>query len=78
MQHVCEAEPLQHGLPGHGWTVKKIVCHCLQRFGLGIGRATFQQYLRQNRLSWKKYQKVLGKANAKQRAHYMQPLQLVD
>ena len=72
---VRETEPLQHGLPGHGWTVKKIVCLCKQRFGLGISRTTFYRYLGQNRLSWKKCQKVLGRANAQQRAHYMQEFQ---
>lgn len=72
---VRETEPLQHGLPGHGWTVKKIVCLCEQLFGLGISRTTFYRYLGQNRLSWKKCQKVLGRANAQQRAHYMQEFQ---
>lgn len=72
---VQATEPVQHGLPGHGWTLKKIACWCQQVFGREIRRSTLRGYLKANRLSWKQCQKVLKKANQAKRAAFMADFQ---
>lgn len=73
-----ETAPIDHGLPGYGWTTKKVGCLCRQWYGSSIGtigRTTLYRYLHQVRLSWKKCQKVLAKANPKRRADFVQEME---
>ena len=73
-----ETAPIDHGLPGYGWTAKKVGCLCRQWYGSSIGtigRTTLYRYLHQVRLSWKKCQKVLAKANPKRRADFVQEME---
>jgi len=72
---VRESEPVHQGLPGHGWTLKKIACWCQQVFGRAIRRTTLRRYLKANRLSWKKCQKVLKKANHAKRVAFLEEFQ---
>src|SRR5262249_55085744 len=70
-------DPAQHGLPGHGWTVKKLKQWVLQTFGLLAGRGTIRRLLRRANLTWKKVKKLLGKAKPEKRAaHVQEQLQL--
>ena len=72
---VKESEPIEHGLPGHNWTVKKLRCWIRQVFGQEVSRRTVSKLLKQNGLSWKKCQKALGKANPEKRAAFIQEFQ---
>jgi len=67
--------PVDHDLPGHGWTLKKIVCWCQQVFGRAIRRSTLRRYLKANQLSWKKCQKVLKKASHAKRVVFIEEFQ---
>ena len=45
-----ETAPIDHGLPGYGWTAKKVGCLCRQWYGSSIGtigRTTLYRYLHQ-------------------------------
>jgi transposase len=71
---VENTEPIQHGLPGHLWTVKKLRRYLLEAFGLGACRNTIRRILKQARMSWKKIKKLLGKANPDNRAAHVEQL----
>jgi hypothetical protein len=68
---VCASSPVAHGLPGHGWTLKKLrqwvegTLHCR------ASRTTLRRILRRARLRWKKCKKLLRKADAAGRAAFM-------
>lgn len=72
---VKESEPIDHSLPGHNWTVKKLRCWIRQAFGQEVSRRTVSKILKRNRLSWKKCQKVLSKADPEKRAAFIQEFQ---
>lgn len=60
---------------GHGWTVKKLRRWIKQVFKCEVSRKVLLQILKQGDLSWKKCQKVLGKAKPEQRAAYIDQFQ---
>ena len=62
---ICETEPVEHGLPGHGWTLKKLRRWLKQVMGCDLARSTLHRILQAARLRWKKCQKVLKKAVAR-------------
>ncbi len=63
-------EPVQHRLPGHGWTLNKLRQWVLETWGRSQGRNTIRRVLQVARLSYKKVKKVLGKAKPwKRQAH---------
>ena len=72
---VKESEPHEHDLPGHNWSIKKLRRWVKAVFDCEIGRTTLRKLLRRNRLSWKKCQKVLRKADAAKRAAYIETFQ---
>ena len=72
MQTVKETEPLDHQLPGHNWTVKKLKQWIREVYGCDVGRSTLRCLLKQHRLSWKKCQKLLKKGNAEKRAAFIE------
>ena len=75
MQTVLETEPVEHGLPGHNWTAKKIRHWLKQVMGTSLSRTTLYALLAEQKLSWKKCQKVLKKANPDKRAAFVQRFQ---
>jgi len=68
---------VDHDLPGHNWNLKK-VCHWVkQELGSEVSRNTVRTLLKAQRLSWKKCQKLLKKADPEQRAAFIQQFQLL-
>jgi transposase len=74
VQAVENTRPSDHGLPGHGWTLKKLKQWVGQTFGLLVGRNSLRRVLRQANLTWKKVKKLLGKAKPEKRAAHVQRL----
>lgn len=70
-----ESVPLAHDLPGYNWTIKKVRRWLKQTYRLEVGRRTLNELLKEHRLSWKKCQKVLKKANPEKRAAFIQQFQ---
>src|SRR5262249_24895704 len=71
---VENSEPIQHGLPGHLWTVKKLRRYLKEAFGLSASRNTIRAALKRARTSFKKIKKMLGKANPDKRAAHVEQL----
>jgi transposase len=69
---VAETEPVDHGLPGHGWTVKKLRDWVKRVFACEVSRTLLRTLLPDHDLSWKKCQKLLQKADPEKRAAYIQ------
>lgn len=69
------SEPVEHGLPGYNWSIKKLRRWVKQVFRCEVSRRTLNKLLKANRLSWKKCQKVLKKADRAKRAAYIQAFQ---
>ena len=64
-------EPKAHGLPGRGWTLKKLrqwVAHTLKR---AVSRSALHGMLAAAGLSWKKCKKLLGRRNPQKRAAFL-------
>ena len=72
---MLETEPIDHGLPGHGWTLKKLGLWLKQVIGCDLARGALHRILRAARLSWKKCQKVLKKADPHKRVAFVQQFQ---
>ena len=53
MNVICETEPVEHGLPGHGWTLKKLRRWLKQVMGCDLARSTLHRILQAARLRWK-------------------------
>ena len=68
------SRPADHGLPGHGWTLKKLKQWVLQTFGLLVSRNSIRRVLRRAKLTWKKVKKLLGKADPQKRAAHVEEL----
>lgn len=75
IETVVATEPVDHDLPGHGWTLKKIRRWLSQVMGTSLGRTTLHSLLTEQNLSWQKCQKVLKKANPQKRAAFVQRFQ---
>lgn len=72
---VKESEPIKHGLPGYNWSIKKLRYWVKQVFDCEVSRRTLCKVLKEHRLSWKKCQKVLKKADRAKRIAYIQEFQ---
>jgi transposase len=72
---VCESFPVNHQLPGHGWTLKKLYRWVESRLGCQVSRSTLRQILKVARLSWKKCKKVLSRAKSAKRAAFVEQFQ---
>lgn len=70
-----KSEPIDHGLPGYGWSLKKVGCWVKQVFKCEVSRNLLRSILKANGLSWKKCQKVLTKAKPEKRAAYIEEFQ---
>lgn len=72
-----ETEPVEHGLPGHTWNLKKVRCWVEQVFKKEASRTTLRTVLKRHGLSWKKGQKVLKKASADKRSAYIKQFEQI-
>jgi hypothetical protein len=72
---VRSSEPVEHGLPGYGWTLNKVRRWVKQVFQCEVSRNVLRRILKQGRLSWKQCEKVLKKAKPAQRAAYIEQFQ---
>lgn len=72
---VKESEPIEHGLSGYNWGIKKLRYWVKQVFDCEVSRRTLCKVLKKHRLSWKKCQKVLKKADRAKRVAYIQEFQ---
>ncbi len=70
-----ESSPIEHDLPGHNWTLKKLRRWIKQVFACEVGRRTLGKLLHTHDLTWKKCQKVLKRANPAKRAAFMTAFQ---
>lgn len=62
-------------LPGHRWTLKKVVNLVEKRTGIQISRSKARTMLQRAGLSWKKCKKLLTKADPDKRAAYAAQLE---
>lgn len=67
-----ETEPVDHGLPGHGWTLKKLRRWLKQVMDCELARSSLHRILCAARLGWKRCQKLPKKADPHRRAAFMQ------
>jgi transposase len=75
VEAVRDSEPIDHGLPGHGWTLKKLRQWIEATLGRQVGRNAIRRILGKAGLTWKKIKKLLGKANAPARAEHIVTLE---
>jgi hypothetical protein len=75
VEAVTDTEPIDHGLPGHGWTLKKIRQWVLTTLGRAMGRNAIRRLVLAARLSWKKIKKLLAKAKPQKRAEQIARLE---
>ena len=68
-------EPVDHDLPGHGWTVPKIIAYVERLLGHRPSRTNLRNLLKRHGLSWKKCRKVLRKANPEKRKAFIAQFQ---
>lgn len=64
-------EPVDHELPGHNWTVPKILDYVENLMGQRPSRTRLRNLLRRHGLSWKKCRKVLRKADPAKRQAFI-------
>lgn len=65
-------EPVDHELPGYGWTVPKIIELVKRMFERRPSRTKMRTLLKTHGLSWKKCRKVLRKANPEKRQTFIE------
>jgi transposase len=63
--------PADHGLPGYGWTLKKLREWVSRQMNRVLSKSTFHAMLRAAGMSWKKCKKLLGKANPEKRQAFL-------
>ena len=68
-----EEDPVQASAPFR-WTVKRLVAWVYDEFGQQVSRETIRKALKRAGLSWKKAKKLLGKADPKKRANFLESL----
>lgn len=72
---MSKTEPIDHGLPGYGWSLKKVKRWVKRVFNYDVSRSLMRTILKEKGLSWKKCQKVLAKANPDKRQAYIEEFQ---
>ena len=68
--------PAQSSAPPR-WTVKRLVAWVYDEFGQHVCRETIRKALKGAGLSWKKAKKLLGKADSKKRAEFLESLKIL-
>ena len=71
-----DKDPVQPTAPPR-WTVKRLVAWVDDEFGQRVCRETIRKALKRSGLSWKKAKKLLGKADSKKRANFLESLKLL-
>lgn len=66
--------PQDVDLPGHRWTLKKLVVWIQDKCEQQVSKNTIRTLLRQSGFSWKKCKKLLAKAKPEQRRQYIAQL----
>lgn len=66
--------PQDVDLPGHRWTLKKLVIWLQGKCHRSVSKNTIRTLLRQSGFSWKKCKKLLAKAKPAQRQQYIEQL----
>jgi len=66
---------MEHELPGHNWTLKKVKRWVEEQLGVPVSRGTLRTILTQAGLSWKKCKKLLTKADPEKRARFVEAFQ---
>lgn len=74
---VRKSDPVTQGLPGHGWTLKKLCRWVESTLGRCTSRNTLRRILKAAGLSWKKCKKLLSKANPEKRTAFVEQFQLL-
>lgn len=69
--------PVEYGLPGHGWTVKKLTAMVMSSLKYGASRSTIYRILKDEGFSWKKCKKLLSKANPWKREAFIERFQKI-
>lgn len=69
---MCDQAPIAQGLPGHGWTIKKVRQWVHEHFHVEVSRSLIRRILKGGHLSWKKCRKVLKKADPERRQAYIE------
>jgi len=64
--------PKTHGLPGSGWTLKKLCRWVSQTLNRVVSHGTVHRMLHAAKLTWKKCKKLLGKRNPQKREAFME------
>ena len=72
---VKTSEPIDHQLPGRGWTLKKLRQWVEEKLERPISRSTLRTLLKAAGFSWKKSKKVLAKADPTARAQFVEEFQ---
>ena len=65
-------DPVDHGLPGHGWTLKKLRAWLSRTWNRTVSRSTLHAALHAAKMSWKRCCKLLGKRNPEKRAAFLE------
>jgi transposase len=65
----------RHGIPGYGWTLKKLRRWVETKLERRVTRNTLRTILKAAGLRWKKCKKLLGKADPAKRAAFVQQFQ---
>lgn len=66
--------PQDSDLPGHRWTLKKLVAWIQEKCQQSVSKNTIRSLLRQSGFSWKKCKKLLAKAKPEQRSQFVEQL----
>lgn len=69
---MSQSEPVAEGIAGYGWTTKKVRWWIERKWQRPVSPSHVRCLLQQGKLSWKKCQKVLKKAQPPKRAAYLE------
>ena len=69
------SKPVDHELPGRGWTLKKLREWVARKLGRRVSRNTLRTILNSAGLSWKKCKKLLAKADPEKRQAFIEEFQ---
>jgi transposase len=72
---VKTSTPHDHGLPGRGWTLKKLQRWVAAQLGHRVSRTTLRTILRAAGLRWKRCKKLLANADPVKRAAFVEQFQ---
>jgi transposase len=72
---VKTSTPYEHGLPGRGWTLKKLQRWVATQLNRQVSRNTLRTILRSAGLRWKQCKKLLTNGHPEQRAQFVEQFQ---